>query len=461
MKSEYQIALIGVSESGKTCYLVGLGRSPQVNQSNVTCEHVIATGLNSSADRVQGQSDPISQRISGNLHIQMAMEKLSEGEFPDPTASTMERARVGYMLTTPERGQFKVELQDYAGERHDLADTELDTFRQDLFSCDGAIVLIPSPPKELSPNSDEFKEYLNLLSKMKNALQLLLVGNKAQKFNAPIAIVFTKTDLTWQYTRIPNSHDHALTEFKEHLKNQFHQDVRLGIEEVIKKIEHVSSNTPKQFACSAFGKLDRDNKLKSNAKGATSYYLAEPLLTLVDQIDQKHKEVAVNTKEASAIKRIMLAAILLLGIAAIGSWTMNTGLPILTSPDFYNVELSEINFSTPFLKKWKGYKVELSIEIRYLDENERFIDSYSFDLGEKEIVPYLKIGSQAKIARKIKDKSIKSYKIITKMNYNPKIGFSEKIVSECALFTSTGDFIRSMGTELPCGGRHGISLTVK
>lgn len=174
-KRIYQIALYGLSGSGKTCLLAALAMDRYPNPFGFT-----VTWLTSSAQ-------------TGKKWLQQAINALENNQVPPPNPNTDNRFTFEFMFAY--RGQrYQVRMFDYSGELvspHASDTANAENLRKALAGMDALLILAPAP----HPNEDHKQ-----LSKDLNGLQRTFASFSIQReqdiklAKLPIALIFNMWD---------------------------------------------------------------------------------------------------------------------------------------------------------------------------------------------------------------------------------------------------------------------------
>ncbi|MDR2116903.1 MAG: hypothetical protein LBP87_11045, partial [Planctomycetaceae bacterium] len=181
-KKLYKFALIGLSNSGKTCILTAMGMERRPTTESVTCAALPA---------IDTDSDDIKQAY---VNLQQHKVALEVGKLPQATPTSMDVVpKYRYTYSDSQIGEIYFEIHDYAGELLNpslLANGNemVNRIRNKMRNLDGIIVLAVTPDKNESKS--EIPDEIHNIIQAFNSLH----GTATNDRKTPIAFVLTKWD---------------------------------------------------------------------------------------------------------------------------------------------------------------------------------------------------------------------------------------------------------------------------
>jgi hypothetical protein len=186
MKSQkhyYKFAILGLSGSGKTCFISALGASHRPNSDGSSCIAVPAEPKD-------------SQEIKeGYLNLEENLRLLDEGKLPHATEIQLGVVpKHRFIYSDAIQGQRYFEIDDYSGELLNPALAASDnsfvkTLRAKMRGIDGVVILASVPDK-----AKRVSEVPNELSNIVKAFIALKASDDDSEHDFPVALVLSQWD---------------------------------------------------------------------------------------------------------------------------------------------------------------------------------------------------------------------------------------------------------------------------
>jgi hypothetical protein len=180
----YRLGIVGSKASGKTCLLAALSMARTPNPSGCT------------AVRLALEKDAATTFRDGDEWINLAVQALTRGEWPEPTPNEDRRRSLRFRFTDGKTRQKYVELFDYSGELLNPAAADAilaEKLRETLREVDGLLVLAEHPSSE-----QDARRLENDLNGLLRVFSLLNDERRRQPGKAerqvPIALLVNKWD---------------------------------------------------------------------------------------------------------------------------------------------------------------------------------------------------------------------------------------------------------------------------
>jgi hypothetical protein len=282
----YRIGVFGGSESGKTSLLAALGldASVRVHPTGIVCaRRTDLSGLPKpqslgTADNFKAaRTDPVVSFHLANQYIGEAERQLRAKQSPAPTATPP--LLLAYDFAAPGRGQFTVELTDYAGESltPDASDSDNARKLYDWLRQVDALLVFAEVPRPGQP-ADESPRGLRLLHQAMMKLPELL--GEGGKLTRPVALLLTKWDRRDGTASEGVSRDEAVQRF---LADSSPHRV------VWQQLQSIAS-CPAVYPVSAYGAAVTDDATKASADRPArvplpSFGLEEPFVWACRHVD--------------------------------------------------------------------------------------------------------------------------------------------------------------------------------
>jgi hypothetical protein len=254
MTKKYNFAFFGLTGSGKTCLLAALDMQriehpDSYTSSLLPVEIKRPTGEPDTWTKTEKQADILhksSDRLEEAKHL------LEQGSVPNGTELSTDFI-FNYKFSSPQTGEFHVQLIDYGGELVHPQNASQDIakeLRDKLASMDGLLVLAPAPTG--------VSEKLNQLQKTIGLIH----------FNRPIVLLITKWDRL------------ALTTTITELPSPEHRDLYNAL------INKVGEDNCKAFPVSAFGECKPDGmEIPKQINPLASFGLLEAFIWLAQRLE--------------------------------------------------------------------------------------------------------------------------------------------------------------------------------
>jgi len=211
-KKVYRLALYGLSGAGKTSVLAALAMPRYPHPLGHTC---IWRTIDMSAfkEEVLTQNKQLMTLYHSQEWMEKAIQKLSEGELPEPNPIRDEHFIFEYDFTASTHQTFRIELIDYSGDLiHPEGSNNIlaKNLRQTFVEMDGIIVLAeapfqPEPLEKIQNNNNHCHEpTYSSLYPLRQAFSLLRCERPdCIRLEVPVALLITKWD---RYSDIDYTH---------------------------------------------------------------------------------------------------------------------------------------------------------------------------------------------------------------------------------------------------------------
>lgn len=216
MKNTYQFALVGQTNSGKTCYLTTLAMQAIGHPGNMTVawkRDMLGDDGAPSKDEPSKRSkawgavvrdavaaqggtpatasfdDERTARANGTDWIRKAIAAIERGELPK--GNPPERCILDYEVGSTERGSTQISLVDYSGEaiNADMKGPSRDGILRHFRKCDGLIVVAEAVPED-HPDREVVETRVRKVIDFFRGLH----GKDEQRLVTAIAVMLTKWD---------------------------------------------------------------------------------------------------------------------------------------------------------------------------------------------------------------------------------------------------------------------------
>jgi len=307
----YRFALIGTTQTGKSCILAQLAQNRDGDaqgrfKSTLLRDKRSLTTEEEKQQKFDEKLRKVKNYQVGLERLDAVIQKLENGEKPDATNVIEEnRLMLDFEMGSVERGDFVVAMEDYSGEHINLEhlndpDSLTSLFNERFSKYDGLVFVVDTFQEE----DDTFRA-----EQMVQALDgffSTLKGKRVMELGSmPVALIFSRWD---KYSEIdfndPEGEFRKLEEFcalpRVAFCGQIIRSIRVAAASIQKEKTKMPEDPESQltdgenekdenyriFPVSAFGKARKDGEDFVPVLGSKAFGIVEPFVWLANQCDQ-------------------------------------------------------------------------------------------------------------------------------------------------------------------------------
>lgn len=307
----YRFALIGTTQTGKSCILAQLAQNRDGDaqgrfKSTLLRDKRSLTTEEEKQQKFDEKLRKVKNYQVGLERLDAVIQKLENGEKPDATNVIEEnRLMLDFEMGSVERGDFLVAMEDYSGEHINLEhlndpDSLTSLFNERFSKYDGLVFVVDTFQEE----DDTFRA-----EQMVQALDgffSTLKGKRVMELGSmPVALIFSRWD---KYSEIdfndPEGEFRKLEEFcalpRVAFCGQIIRSIRVAAASIQKEKTKMPEDPESQltdgenekdenyriFPVSAFGKARKDGEDFVPVLGSKAFGIVEPFVWLANQCDQ-------------------------------------------------------------------------------------------------------------------------------------------------------------------------------